>query len=99
MSAPVPPSLLVLANLSEREISVATFLVLCALAEELTGRVPCLVSPDNSELPNLIHGADGRVAWLAMPKKPNLTPRFGHGLWFRLFAGLRRVVSTLGVTS
>ena len=55
-------------SLSERELSNATFLIVCALAERLTGKVPCLALP-RGEIPSLIHGADGHVTWLEPPEE------------------------------
>jgi len=67
-------SLDALDQLSDRELARATFLIVCGLAEKLTGHVPCLVVPNERTPPRLIHGADGRIAWLpttvsdALPK-------------------------------
>jgi hypothetical protein len=66
-SGPPFTSLDVIHRLTDRELSEAIFLMLCAFAERSTGRVPCLVAEGSSSMPTLIHGADGRVAWLEPP--------------------------------
>src|ERR1700692_2206473 len=69
----IPLSILTLDALSDREISTAAFLMVCALAEKLTGQSPCLMVPNGRELPTFIHGADCGVAWLPQ-KTPNYEP-------------------------
>jgi len=51
-------------GLSDRELATAIFLVVCGLAEKLTGQVPCLVTPHENTPPTFIHGGDARVVWL-----------------------------------
>ena len=59
---------LTLEHLSDREIATATFLMVTALAERLTGNVPCLVMPDGDKWPHLVHGGDAGVVWLVPPE-------------------------------
>jgi hypothetical protein len=56
-------------DLSDRDLAEATFLVLCALAEQLTCRIPVIIQGDYDGMANIIHGADGRVVWLTPPEK------------------------------
>jgi hypothetical protein len=54
--------------LSDRELQKATFLLVCALAEKVTGQPPCLLVPNKKdEPPSFIYGADAQVAWLTPP--------------------------------
>jgi hypothetical protein len=62
IATPKAAALDVVNDLSDRELSEATFLIVCALAERLTGQIPCLLTPNNpGEPPNLIHGL--AVGW------------------------------------
>ena len=63
-------------DLSDRDLAEATFLVLCALAERLTGHIPCVIQGNYDGMPNIIHGADGRVEWL---RHSVSEPRGGSG--------------------
>jgi len=66
-------SLDALGLLSDREVINATFLIVSARAERLTGQVPCLVTEERAEFPSFIHGADGQVVWLT-PRDQGLPP-------------------------
>jgi hypothetical protein len=53
-------------RLSDRELAEATFLLLSALSERLTGKAPVIVRDGYDGMPSLICGADGSVAWLTV---------------------------------
>jgi len=57
-------SLDALRGLSDRDLNIAVFLLLSALAEKVTGKVPCILFDKGREIPSLLHGGDGRIAWL-----------------------------------
>jgi hypothetical protein len=69
-----PPSLALLDSLSDRELIMAVFLTLSAVAERLTGQVPCLMMPTPSGLPKIMHGGDGRVVWIEARAAPEPPP-------------------------
>jgi hypothetical protein len=75
-------SLDVFDELSSHELAKATFLLMCSLSEHLIGKVPCVSLKGESEIPTLIHGADGIVSWIDAPqlaqgqKPESLSERF-----------------------
>ena len=52
-------------RLSDRQLAEVSFLLLCALAERLTGKVPCIVEPEYQGMPRFIYGADAEIEWLS----------------------------------
>jgi hypothetical protein len=50
-------------RMPDRELLEATFMLLSALAERLTGEAPVFATADNG-MPNFICAADGPISWL-----------------------------------
>jgi hypothetical protein len=61
-------------SLSDRELAEANFLMLCALAERMTGHVPCLVRDGDDGMPDFIYGADAHIAWLSATTQKRESP-------------------------
>lgn len=64
--------------LSDRQLAEATFMVLCALSERLTGQVPVVVTDGYAGMPEIIHAGDGPVVWLTPRAPVSLAPAQKH---------------------
>jgi hypothetical protein len=59
-----PISISCIKAMTDREVIEATFFMVCASAKKITGCEPMYMPYNGSEFPDIIHGAEGRVAWI-----------------------------------